>query len=142
MQYLEKRRAQVNSKSAIINKVLKHYMGGLDFIAGDFKNKTIPVLKKIEKSAHSTAQLIDLLLASKILKIHVTFTETKERWKPTQEPLVVFLSARTHWEFWTEGLNEYLIRTEGGNADQGSILFEQKTLSPKTQAKLRQWLLA
>jgi hypothetical protein len=37
----------ITNKKTIINKVLKHYMGAYDFISGDFKNKTIPTLKKL-----------------------------------------------------------------------------------------------
>lgn len=133
----------ITNKKAIINKVLKHYMGAYDFISGDFKNKTIPTLKKLEKTATTTRHLIDLLLDSKILKSSVTFTETGERWNPTQEPLVVFLCDRTHWNFWTEGFNDYLIRTEGKDSDQSSVLFTQKSaLSALEKQNITKWLLA
>lgn len=133
----------ITNKKTIINKVLKHYMGAYDFISGDFKNKTIPTLKKLEKTATTTHHLIDLLLDSKILKSSVTFTETGERWNPTQEPLVVFLCDRTHWNFWTEGFNDYLIRTEGKDSDQSSVLFAQKSaLSALEKQNITKWLLA
>ena len=132
----------ITHKKTIINKVLKHYMGAYDFISGDFKNKTIPTLKKLESIANTSHHLIDLLLESKILKSSVTFTETGEKWHPPQEPLVLFLSDRTHWDFWTEGFNDYLIRTEGKDSDQSSVLFEQKkSLSELEKQNIRKWLL-
>ena len=67
----------------IINKVAKHYLGALDFISRDiFKNKTIPTLKKLEKSTTSTTDLVDALLNSKIVQVNVVFTETSESWNP------------------------------------------------------------
>ncbi len=130
------------NKKTIIHKVLKHYMGAYDFISGDFKNKTIPTLKKLESIAKTSEHLVDLLLDSKILKSSVTFTETGEQWQPSQEPLVLFLADRTHWDFWTEGFNDYLIRTEGKDSDQSSVLFEQKkSLSKLERQHIRKWLL-
>lgn len=133
---------KMNDIGTICNKVLNHYMGAYDLISGDFKNKTVPILKKLENSSQSPEDFVALLLDSKICKVGVTFVETNEKWNPIQEPLIQFLSCRTHWNFWSEGFNDYLIRTEGNNIEQSSVLFEEnKTLTSKEQEEITQWLL-
>lgn len=130
-------------KSAVTNKILKYYMGAYDFIRGDFTNKTSPLLKKLDKNSKTVNELVDLLLDSKILRVRVTFTDTGEKWDPCDEPLIVFLSDRTHWDFWTEGFNDYLVRTEGDNNNQSSVLFELKDpLSQTEKNDIREWILA
>jgi hypothetical protein len=47
-------------------------MGASDFTSGDFKNKTRPILKKLETSSKTVESLIDSLIDSKILKVRVT----------------------------------------------------------------------
>jgi hypothetical protein len=114
-------------------------MGASDFISGNFKNNTRPILKKLETSSETVELLIESLIDSKILKVRVTFTGTGDTWDPVYEPLVVFLSDRTHWEFWTEGFNDYLIRTEGNNDDQSSVLFEQReSLTPSEKKTIKE----
>ncbi len=133
----------MTSKSAVINKVYKHYMGANDFMYGNFRNNTKPTLKKLETSSKTLESLIDALINSKLLKVRVTFTGTGDTWNPVYEPLVVFLADRTHWEFWTEGFNDYLIRTEGNNYDQGSVLFEKiESFTPSEKKTIKEWLLA
>lgn len=132
----------MNNKTAIIDKVLKHYMGVYDLATGNFKNKTRPMIKKIENSSSTVDELIESLLNSSILKYNVAFTSTGEKWNPVVEPLIVFLSDRTHWKFWEEGFNEYLTRTEGNNTELCSVLFERKDeLSQAERDDIRQWLL-
>ncbi len=131
------------SKSAVIDKILKQYMGAYDFVCGEyFTNKTKPTLKKLGKCSKTADDFIDLFLDSKISRVRVTFTDTSEKWDPCYEPLIVFLSDRTHWDFWTEGFNDYLIRTEGGNNNQSSVLFElREPLSQTEKSDIRQWIL-
>jgi len=117
-------------------------MGAYDLISGDFKNKTVPILKKLETSSQAPEDFVDLFLNSKICSVCVTFVETGEKWNPIQEPLILFLSCRTHWNFWAEGFNDYLIRTEGNNTEQSSVLFEEnKTLKKQEKEAIKQWLL-
>ncbi|SFV89222.1 hypothetical protein MNB_SUP05-SYMBIONT-5-371 [hydrothermal vent metagenome] len=132
----------MNDISTIHNKILNHYMGAYDLISGDFKNKTVPILKKLETSSQAPEDFVDLFLNSKICSVCVTFVETGEKWNPIQEPLILFLSCRTHWNFWAEGFNDYLIRTEGNNTEQSSVLFEEnKTLKKQEKEAIKQWLL-
>ncbi|SFV87052.1 hypothetical protein MNB_SUP05-SYMBIONT-4-642 [hydrothermal vent metagenome] len=131
-------------KKAVVDRIFKQYMGAYDFICGDrFTNKTVPILKKLEKNSKTADELIDSFLNSKISEVSVTFTDTGEKWNPCDESLIVFLSDRTHWDFWAEGFNDYLVRTEGNNNNQSSVLFELRDpLSQTEKSDIRQWILA
>lgn len=131
-----------NSKAVIIRKILNHYMGAYDFLSGTSKNKTLPVIRKIEKSSKTAVELVDAFLDSRVASASVIFSETSEKWDPVCEPLVVFLSHRTHWQFWQEGFNDYIIRTEGDSTTQCSVLFSEKKLSEQDRERIKKWLLA
>ena len=131
-----------NQIERIKNKILTYAMGAYDIDIEGIEDRTKATLHKIIEDSKTIDEIIDKLMHTPILTTIVIIRDTGEKWDITKEPLVLFLSSRTNWNFMLESFKTYYnkVRTEGSLA---SILFDvDYTIDSNRKKDIKEWLLS
>ncbi len=131
----------MNNLEKIQNKILVYAMGAYDIASEEVEDRTKATLHKIIQESKSADEAINKLLKTPILTTAVVIRDSKEKWDITKEPLVLFLSSRTNWNFMLESFKDYYknIRSKESLA---AILFFQDNIDDNRKKELKAWLLS